>query len=130
MLVIKSNVAKEQKNSIQLRTSFEGPIPPPNILEAYRKIIPNAPERILKMAEKNSDYLMEFDKNKLQLENDQIKRGQWCALIVVLSICFLCAYALYLNYPTVAIILGGLDLVGLVLAFIASTLHYKQQNKS
>lgn len=36
--------------------TFSGPIPPPQVLEQYNKIVPNAAERILKMAEDESAH--------------------------------------------------------------------------
>lgn len=35
--------------------AWSGPIPPPEILEAYHKYLPSAPDRILTMAEKRAE---------------------------------------------------------------------------
>ena len=105
---------------------FSGPIPSPAILDEYRKIIPNAPERILKMAEKNSDHLIKIEEAKLTNEKNQVQKGQRSALIVILCSFLLCAYALYCNYPYVAGIVASLNLVGLVTAFIFGRVYLKK----
>ncbi len=50
---------KKKKEFIRMmvsarQTMFQGPLPPPELLEAYNKIIPNGAERIVAMAEKQS----------------------------------------------------------------------------
>lgn len=42
--------------------AFRGPLPLPEHLEAYNNIVPDAAERILKMAENNSEHRREMEK--------------------------------------------------------------------
>ena len=39
-----------------------GPIPPPQILQQYNAVVPDAAERIIKMAEKQSDHRIFLEK--------------------------------------------------------------------
>lgn len=116
--------AKKANNQVILQHhSFIGPLPPPSILESYKKIIPDAPERILKMAEKNSDHLIEMDIASLKAEKSQTARGQYFALFAIIIILIFCYIALEKGYPWVAGTLGSLDLAALVTAFIFGKLE-------
>ncbi len=70
------------RHSIAVALShFSGPLPPPEIMEHYGRIIPDAPERILKMAEKEQSI-----RHRMRKEFAQFKRrGQWFALLIVLG---------------------------------------------
>ncbi|WP_343353257.1 hypothetical protein V3I05_07940 [Helicobacter mastomyrinus] len=65
---------KEKSHKVlQARASFEGPIPPPQILSGYKDIDSSFPDRILKMAEEdlhtrhNMNYLGWFGTYSLSL---------------------------------------------------------------
>jgi len=45
--------------------SFSGPLPPPETLEKYSRIIPNGEERIMVMAEEQSQHRRELEKTAL-----------------------------------------------------------------
>ena len=44
-------------------TEVSGPIPPPQVLQQYNSIVPDAAERIIRMAEKQSDHRMSLERN-------------------------------------------------------------------
>src|SRR3989338_6135989 len=43
-------------------TEISSPIPPPQVLQQYNSIVPDAAERIIRMAEKQSDHRMDLEK--------------------------------------------------------------------
>jgi uncharacterized membrane protein len=45
-----------------IQQTFSGPIPPPTLLAEYNKVVPNAAERILAMAEKQSEHRQFLEK--------------------------------------------------------------------
>ena len=54
------------------RTSVEyttGPIPSPDAFQQYDEILPGAADRILEMAEKQSDHRMEWEQRALKWQN-------------------------------------------------------------
>lgn len=63
-----------RQESVQL-TAWQGPIPPPNVMEAYHRFLPSAPDRILTMAEKHADHNMKME-----------RIGQVCGFILALII--------------------------------------------
>ena len=47
-----------------IQSEFRGPIPPPEIISGYEAIIPGAADRILAMAEKQSQHRQEMEKSR------------------------------------------------------------------
>ena len=43
-------------------SAWAGPLPEPEVLQGYESVIPGAANRILKMAERQSDHRMQMDK--------------------------------------------------------------------
>lgn len=69
--------------------TFSGPLPPPEMLKAYGDIIPDAPQRILAMAEKQSDHRMKCEKNIISTS----KTESLCGQILGFTIAVLCIVA-------------------------------------
>ena len=89
-----------------------GPLPSPQILEHYNQILPGAAERIFNMAEL-------AQKNEYHQNNKNLNLGFFVytiAALTSLSVIGLAAYALYLNKPLAAGIIGAL--VTMVLAIL------------
>jgi uncharacterized membrane protein len=99
-------------------TLHAGPLPPPEVLEAYGRIVPNGAERIMAMAERQASHRQELERAVI-LAN--IRRANWglgAGLIVALA--FLGAsYSLIMAGHTVeGTVLGTVDLVALAGVFI------------
>ena len=121
----RASVTRVVKAAIK-KESFRGPIPHPEILQRYEAILPGSAERILQMAEKEQAHRFELDDGQLECSKIVInntaadsKRGQWFALII--SVLFLAGsvFLAYYGHETIAGILGGGTLLGIVTAFIA-----------
>jgi uncharacterized membrane protein len=78
---------------IQMMCSYSGPLPPPEMLERYGKIVPGAPERILKMAEKQSEHRIELEKvvvkGNSRRENQGLQYGFIISLVTIIGGIFL-----------------------------------------
>lgn len=99
--------------------SFAGPIPPPQIMEAYERILPGSADRILKMAEKQSDHRQGLENqvvagNLAAQVRGQRYAGGLCALLFGGSIYLL----------SNGIQIGGLSTLALAVAGIVSTFIY------
>jgi uncharacterized membrane protein len=94
-------------------------MPPPAILQGYEEIVPGAAERILAMAEsdtKKHQHAIEFA--ALAAAEGEVKRGQWFGFLIG-GLALLCSIlALFIGSPTVAAIIGGTTVIGLVSVFI------------
>ncbi|MFH1564357.1 MAG: DUF2335 domain-containing protein [bacterium] len=82
----KSNKENRGLVAQQITTmEFSGPLPPPSILEKYNQIIPNAAERILVMAEKQSQHRRELEVKVTKADILDGRMGIICGLIIGLA---------------------------------------------
>lgn len=114
---------------------FEGPIPPPAVLQGYEQILPGAAERILRMAEQQAAHrhsleLKSINANisgadrQLELADKQLKAvyasdklGQWLGFAV--SMCCLGGgiYLGVIGQPWLAGVLVSLPIASVIKAF-------------
>lgn len=90
----KREVIMEAMYAIEKSSSFSGPLPAPEDFQAYMDVLPSAPERILAMAEKQSEHRMNLERYIVNSGINEAKRGQLFGF--VLAIVFLLA-AIYLG---------------------------------
>lgn len=114
------------------RRSFQGPIPPPDIIAEYENVLPGSAERILAMAEneqkhrhskENKQITMDsreqdLDEKFMESEFKQSKRGQLLGAGMAVIALSIAAYLAMNNHPNVAGIIGGTTVIGLVSAFV------------
>ena len=110
-------------------TEISGPIPPPQILQHYNNIVPNAAERIISMAEKQSDHRMSLERKVI----DSNIMKSYLGMIVGVSIAL---YGLYIakeiavnGNPATAGIIAVLDIGGLVWIAVNNTRAQKKQRE-
>ena len=66
--------------------SYSGPIPRPEDFAGYEKVLPGAADRILAMAEKQSEHRQSLEKAAVYSGVENSKRGQRFAFIIALVI--------------------------------------------
>ena len=71
--------------SKQTTVTFRGPLPPPEILQAYNKAVPNGADRIMGMAERQSAHRQELEKTVLKSNTSVQKFGVFSALAITLT---------------------------------------------
>ena len=118
--------------------SFSGPIPPPSILKQYEEMHAGSADRILKMAEKQSEHRMELEKKAIGGQVDQSKRGQIFGFVIVfLFIIAAFAFAYFFDMKEFAakfltwtmVIIVGLFISGKVISFKDLKDKSKDQDK-
>jgi uncharacterized membrane protein len=65
---------------------FSGPLPSPAIMKQYEEILPGSAERILKMAEKQSDHRMALESAIIPKQQKESSRGQLFAFVLSLAL--------------------------------------------
>ena len=109
--------AAAETQIVGLRVDFQGPLPPPEVLEGYARLVSSAPERILQMAERQAAHRQEIERRN--------SRRPWLGILtgslIALALLGLAGYALYLGEPLVGGLLGGVDVAGLVAVYIYGT---------
>ena len=64
---------------------FSGPLPPPEILQAYNDVIANGAERIMAMTERQSAHRQEIEKIVIKSNTSVQKFGSFSALAITLT---------------------------------------------
>lgn len=106
-----------------------GPLPAPEALLEYDRIVPGAAERILHMAEKQQSHRHEQEKLDLNEGVKYARRGQWMAFTITTAAFVVGTYLAFTGHPTVASILFGGVLVGIVVAFLGSRKTSKEEEE-
>ncbi len=106
---------REETIAIARHTSLHiGPIPPASEMEEYAKVLKDAPDRILQMAEKEQERSIYMSK-----QFDAYKtRGQWFALLIVIAAFLLNAYLATIGHAALGTIISGTTLGSIIWAFI------------
>jgi len=108
----------EQITTVSVQeTRHSGPIPSPETLEQYGKIINDAPERILTMAEKQSSHRMELEKTAVKSQLRQSERGQLIAGAISVLLIGVGAWSAHIGQQVVSSTIFGVTIVGLVTVF-------------
>ena len=120
------NAAQQGQQVVQVSAAaFSGPLPHPSLLEHYNKVIPNAAERILRMAEQEGEHRHYIEKKLVDAQASQLKLGSIFAFVLGMTTVVGGLVLLYLGKE-----IGGLGslvagLAAIVTAFIAGARRSK-----
>jgi len=121
--IISDQDKQEKKGKLVTATQeFAGPIPHPEIFRQYGLVVPDAPERILKVFELDSQHTRDMQKNILAAEVRRDLRAQWMSYSILLVSLGIMAYSV--RYGNV--VSGFSGLATLILALRA--LFFKKSN--
>ena len=107
--------------------SFVGPLPPPEVLAAYDKAQPGLAQVLVSSFQEESrhrreseremqNFLKEYQKKEYTLTS----RGQWFGISFGILIVIAATYLAMMDKTSVALALGGLDIIGISSVFIFS----------
>jgi uncharacterized membrane protein len=102
-----------------------GPLPPPDLLQAYGGIDPSFPERIFRMAETDARHCLDLEVEAMRDQRETLRsidrfkaRGQGCAAGLAVVFAIVGAWMGYLGHPGAgATIITG-TVVGLATVFV------------
>lgn len=95
-------------------SSFEGPIPPPQVLQQYNNIVPDAAERIIRMAEKQSNHRMDLEKRVVCSNIKKSYVGMGLATTIAIYGLYIAKEIAINGNPATAGIIATLDIGGLI----------------
>lgn len=108
---------------------YAGPIPDPENLAKYNEIIPDAANRILKMAESQASHRQDLESYVVKTNARRAYLGVVCAFIICMTTT-LCGFYLVLNGFSIAgTVFTGLGLTGLAATFIYGTQSQKEERQ-
>src|SRR3989344_6096073 len=81
----KNRPAVNGEVQMELRTSFSGPLPPPEILRGYESILPGLADRVVKMAENQSTHRQRLESRVIWFDGIRSSLGLVFGLIIALA---------------------------------------------
>ena len=81
---------------------YEAPLPHPQILAEYDKVVPGSASAIIDDFKANAKAIRDLKSRELELTAARHARGQWMAFALGVLILGISAYSLHLGYPIVA----------------------------
>ncbi|GAA6747466.1 DUF2335 domain-containing protein [Thermus brockianus] len=97
---------------------YKGPLPDPFTFKAYGQVLPDAPDRILRMAEQEQKHRHELEKKLANTDSVGYLRGQLIAFVLTSFLVFLTYDLLKSGQSLQGYLFGGAGLVAIVLAFL------------
>jgi len=117
-VVCEGEVEKAVKRRGHTHISFQGPLPPPEILQRYKDIQPDFPERILRLTEEEAAHRRDITRKAVWIDGIETIIGQIFGLVVALAAFITTNVLGYFGHPAAASIVGSSTIVGLVAVFI------------
>lgn len=119
--------AKGTKATALLRSmsSFQGPLPPPDLLEGYEKVCPGAAQKILEAMQVEGAHRRTLETKSLEANIEGMRRqfaegrlGQIFAFSIAVVFVFVGAYVALHGQPWPGAVFGSAGLGGIVTTFI------------
>ena len=114
----------EHVSAVQTK-SFRGPIPSPDDLSQYERILPGTAERILAMAERQSASRQELERKTCDAATPDTKearketlRGQWMSFVITIVAFVIAGYCAHCNQPVIGSVVAGATLASVVSTMI------------
>ena len=112
---------------LQKSETFSGPVPPPEVIEKYERILPGAAERIFTNWEKQTEHRHNLESRVVKTDNLKSILGVVFGFIAVMGAIWGGVYTALHGYTLFG---GGLSLAGLamlVTAFVTSRKKIKKE---
>lgn len=120
-------VSHQQTSMTYRREEFHGPLPPPSVLKGYDDVLPGAANRILELVEKQSNHRIGLEYATIHSDIRRANLGLICGFVVALSFLAASLFLITKGFELGGTILGTVDLVALVSAFIYGTIARKNE---
>ena len=107
--------------------AYSGPIPHPSDLAKYEQILPGAAERILAMAEKQSEHRQALESKVIESGIRKSERGLVFGLVIGVTALLVGGLCALLGKEIAASFIGGGGIVGLVSVFVVGSQQQKNE---
>ena len=109
---------------------YGGPIPQAQELAKYEEVRPGAADRLITMAEKDQNAVIEWNRSALEGSKDSTKRGQWMGFFITIVAIITAAYIGLRGATEVGIAIALITGIGHLLRTNLKDLFGKNSNKS
>lgn len=97
--------------------SFQGPLPPPQILDHYNQIVPGSAERIISLWENQVKHRQELEKKVISADINQAKIGSILGFIIAIAAICSGTFLAFIGRPTEGIAAILTALAGIIAAY-------------
>mgnify|MGYP001591579865 CR=1 FL=1 len=113
----------------ETRISFSGPLPPPNVLEQYDRIVPGAADRIIKMAEQQSQHRRELERKVIDSDVQNSKLGLIFGFIIGLVLISGGIFLIWKGYNLSGVLLGVVYVGSVVGIFVYGSWERRKERE-
>ena len=117
-VAIPESEEESEKLSVTVSEQFTGPIPPPPIMKQYEEILPGSADRILKMAENQSEHRQSLEKKRLSFSNREVHLGQIFGFLIGAIAIVTGGYTALSGAQIPGGVIGTSAVIGLVSVFV------------
>ena len=124
---------QQQSKHVTVQTraeSFSGPLPPPVVLKQYDEIVPGAADRILSMAESQSQHRQQLEKSVIESDIKNSRLGLHYGLVIGLVSVIGGTACILMGHQVGGSIIGGVGLTGLVGVFVYGSTQRKKEREA
>ena len=107
-----------EKLLVAVYQEFAGPIPAPSMMKQYEETLPGSADRILKMAENQSEHRQSLEKQRLSFSNREVHIGQMLGFFIGAVAIVTGGYTALNGAPIPGGFIGTAGVVGLVAVFV------------
>ena len=108
-----------QKVEVRQVQQWSGPLPSPDALDRFNKIIPNGADRVVKMAEAEQAHRIDYERTGLTASTAEARRGQYVGGALSLAAIICAAYTSHIGAPwQVSVAFLSLPIMGMIRALI------------
>ena len=108
-------------------STFSGPLPRPEILAQYDKVLPGLAERIVSMAERREEHQQSIEKTVVEGGSKRADRGLIIGAIVAIILILCGTFLVYNGHDWAGTTLVVATIVGLVGVFVYNTQKRKSE---
>ncbi|MGH9092334.1 MAG: DUF2335 domain-containing protein [Acidimicrobiales bacterium] len=108
-------------------SAYSGPLPSPDHLRGYEEVLPGAADRILAMAEKQSDHRQEIEKDAVKGGTRRSWYGLWLGFFISVLVLGLSGGLIVAGYGVEGTVLGSVDLVALASVFVIGRVEQRRE---
>ena len=109
---------QEVRQIVTTAIAFQGPLPPPAMLEHYGRIIPNGPERMMALLEKQTDHRIAMETKLVSGRVSVTRTGQWMAFALSIFFGATAAYLGINSHEWLAGTIATTTIIGLAVVFV------------
>jgi uncharacterized membrane protein len=98
--------------------AFQGPLPPPHMLEEYNRLIPNGADRLMRLVEGQAKHRQTQEERLIRAQTSLPSRGQWIGFLLCLIFGAIGWDLAKNGHDWVAGILFTTTIIGLIVVFV------------